>query len=103
MYGLSARLRRQVRSRKSAAPPLFGICVCLIVLVWCSVALATPVTVQLRVEGATSTIFEGPVTTDGHAVDGQDGTGSHPCDGTNGGAHPSPGPTVTSSLADAQV
>src|SRR5439155_15565406 len=36
-------------------------------------------------------------------VDGGDRMGLHPCDGTNAGAHPSPGPTVTATLADAGV
>ena len=81
----------------------FSALVALVVAVSCSVAAATPTTVQLRVEGATSTIFEGRVTTDGHDVDGGDRTGLHPCDGTNAGAHPSPGPTVTATLADAGV
>jgi hypothetical protein len=67
------------------------------------VAAAAPVTVDLRVEGASATIFEGPVNTDGHPVDGGDGTGAHPCDGTNGAVNPSPGATVTSALADAAV
>ena len=61
-------------------------------------AWAKPATVQLRVEGATSTIFEGPVTTDGHSID--KGGGAHPCDGTNGGAHPFAVPTMTSALDD---
>ena len=67
-----------------------------------SPALASPATVQLRVEGATSTLFEGPVTTDGHAVSGDD-TGPHPCDGTNNGAYPTPGPTMTAALDDAAI
>ena len=50
---------------------------------------AAPVTVNLRVEGSSSTIFEGPVTTDGKVID--KGDGPHPCDGTNGGAEPGPG------------
>jgi len=54
----------------------------LLVLLRLCVALGAPVTVQLRVEGATSRSSKGPVTTDGHAVDGGDGTGVHPCDGT---------------------
>ncbi len=29
---------------------------------------AVPVSVKLRVEGATRTIFDGPVTTDGHSI-----------------------------------
>jgi hypothetical protein len=62
------------------------------------VASAAPTTVQLRVEGGAATLFEGPVTTDGHAID--KGGGPHPCDGTNGGANPAPGPTMTSALDD---
>jgi hypothetical protein len=61
-------------------------------------ASAVPTTVQLRIEGATTTLFEGPVTTDGHAID--KGDGPHPCDGTNGNANPTPGPTMTSALDD---
>jgi hypothetical protein len=54
--------------------------------------------VQLRIEGSTATLFEGRVTTDGHAID--KGDGPHPCDGTNGNANPSAGPTMTSALDD---
>ena len=63
-------------------------------------AYAAPVKVKLRVEGATKTTFEGRVTTDAHLVTG-DESGPHKCDGTNGGAHPTPGPTVTGTLDDA--
>ena len=63
-------------------------------------ALALPVTVNLRVEGPTKTVFDGPVTTDGHDVTTQAG-GTHECDGTNGGAEPVPGPTATAALDDA--
>jgi hypothetical protein len=63
-------------------------------------ANAAPATVNLRVEGSDSTIFEGRVKTDGHAIE-QDKNGPQPCDGTNGGANPAAGPTVTSALDDA--
>jgi hypothetical protein len=66
-------------------------------------ALAAPATVNLRVEGATQTIFEGAVTTDTHLVDGGDGTGAHECDGLNNGNpnnYAGPGPTVTGALDD---
>jgi hypothetical protein len=65
-------------------------------------ALAAPATVTLRVEGATSTIFEGPVTTDGHDVTTAAG-GTHKCDGTNGNppVNPTPGPSATAALDDA--
>ena len=57
-------------------------------------------TVKLRVEGETKTIFEGKVRTDGEDVMG-DETGPHTCDGTNGGANPTPGPTATGALGAA--
>lgn len=60
-------------------------------------AHAAPVTVNLRVEGSTSTIFEGPVTTDAKTIQG------HPCDGTNGGANATLGPTMTGALDDASI
>jgi hypothetical protein len=53
--------------------------------------------VTLRVEGATSTIFEFPVLTYGHDVTTASG-GTHHCDGTNNGANPAAGPTATSAL-----
>jgi hypothetical protein len=62
-------------------------------------ALAAPVGVTLRVEGASKTILDEPVTTDGHDVTPASG-GTHKCDGTNNGAHPSPVPTPTAALDD---
>ena len=66
----------------------------------CPGAVAAPATVNLRVEGADDTIFEGTVRTDGHQIE-QDKNGPQTCDGTNGGANPTPGPTVTTALDDA--
>jgi hypothetical protein len=66
----------------------------------CAPAPAAPVTVNLRVEGEDETLFEGRVRTDGHMIE-QDKAGPQPCDGTNGGANPAPGPTMTSALDDA--
>jgi hypothetical protein len=63
-------------------------------------ALAAPVSVNVRIEGATKTYFEGPVTTDGHDVTTAS-AGTRTCDGTNNGAHPAPGPTPGSALDDA--
>jgi hypothetical protein len=65
-------------------------------------ALAAPVTVNLRVEGNTSTIFEGPVTTDAKTLT-KDASGPHKCDGTNDNANPSPGPTMTGALDDGSI
>ena len=72
----------------------------LLAAIACSPASAAPVPVDLRVEGLNETIFEGRVQTDGHSIE-QDGSGPHPCDGTNGGVNPTPGPTMTSALDDA--
>lgn len=65
-----------------------------------SMASASPTVVKVRVEGATRTIFEAPVITDGHTVTTASG-GTHVCDGTNNGANPTPGPTATAALDDA--
>jgi hypothetical protein len=62
-------------------------------------AFAAPVTVNLRVEGSTQTLFEGPVSTNAKALT-KDSSGGHPCDGTNGGANPQPGPTMTGAMDD---
>ena len=56
--------------------------------------------VNLRIEGATETIFEGPVFSSGHNVTTQSG-GTHHCDGTNNDTHLTPGPTATSALDNA--
>jgi hypothetical protein len=61
---------------------------------------AAPVSVNLRVEGASSTIFDGPVTTDGHTITTPSSGGPQPCDGTNAGAFPSAVPTATAALDD---
>jgi len=58
-----------------------------------ALAAAAPVTVDLRIEGKTSTLYEGTVTTDVRTIDVGDGTGAHKCDGTNNAANPTPGPT----------
>ncbi len=64
-------------------------------------AQAAPASVQLRIEGRNTTIYEGPVTTDGKVVRPEPGE-DHTCDGTNNGANPQPGPTPVSALDDGQ-
>ncbi|KAK7017673.1 surface cell-adhesion protein [Favolaschia claudopus] len=59
-----------------------------------------PTRVNLRIEGANRTIFEGPIVTRGHNVTTVSG-GAHHCDGTNNGENEFPGPTCTSALDDA--
>jgi hypothetical protein len=65
-------------------------------------ALAAPATVHLRVEGSSATVFDGTVTTDAKTLT-KDASGPHPCDGTNGGANPTPGATMTTSLDDGSL
>jgi hypothetical protein len=92
-------------------PALAGVLVSLLSL--SGVALAAPVTVNLRVEGSTKTLFEGPIATHGETFETESSKGSHPCnykengpssekeetfeDGGNEGATP------TTALRDAAV
>jgi hypothetical protein len=62
--------------------------------------LAVTTSVNLRIEGSTTTIFEGAVLTSGHNVTTVSG-GTRHCDGTNNHANHSPGATCTSALDDA--
>jgi hypothetical protein len=62
-------------------------------------AFAAPATVNLRVEGSTQTLFEGPITTDAQTLT-KDSSGPHKCDGTNKGTNPTPGPTMTGAMND---
>jgi hypothetical protein len=59
---------------------------------------AAPATVQLRVEGSSTTIFEGPVTTDGKEI--TKGGNTLACDGSASTPPLPPGPTMTSALDD---
>ena len=59
-----------------------------------------PTLVNLRIEGADKTIFEGHIVTRGHNVTTVSG-GTHHCDGTNNNENEFPGPTCTSALDDA--
>lgn len=72
----------------------------LVLAVAAPTAMAAPVSVNLRVEGATTTIFDGPVTTDGHTITTPSSGGARVCDGTNGAASPTPGPVATAALDD---
>jgi hypothetical protein len=71
------------------------------ILVLTSVASADPTVVTVRVEGATRTIFEGPVVTDAHPIT-TEASGTQPCDGTDELVDPPPAyPTAISALDDA--
>ncbi|MFF8444233.1 DUF4430 domain-containing protein [Streptomyces californicus] len=58
------------------------------------------VKVVLTVQGPDGRLFKGRIKTKGHEVTTATG-GTHACDGTNGGAHPSAVPTPTAALDDA--
>ena len=53
-----------------------------------------PISVKVRIEGIHHTLFDGKVRVGVRKVDSGDGTGKHTCDGTNGGASKTPGPTL---------
>jgi plastocyanin len=53
--------------------------------------------VNLRIEGLTNTIYEGPIFSGPRNITTASG-GTHPCDGTNNGANPTPGNTPTGAL-----
>jgi hypothetical protein len=79
----------------------------LALLLSASIAAAAPVTVNLRVEGPSSTVFEGPVTTDVRPFQFTAGTDTtaHTCDGTavNTGTSPTPVPTRGAAIAAASL
>ena len=58
------------------------------------------VSVILRIEGKTKTIFEGQVTTTYHRVTTFSG-GTRNCNGLNNDGNPCPGPTCTTALDNA--
>jgi hypothetical protein len=70
-------------------------------LLACSTAFAAPTTVQLRIEGTTRTVYEGPITTDGKTI--TKGADTVVCDGTVNPGNATPGPTPTSALDDAAL
>jgi hypothetical protein len=66
-------------------------------------AVAAPVTVDLRIEGPTNTLFEGQVTTDVRPFRFTGDPAEHTCDGTAaiGGPSPVPVPTRGAAVAEA--
>jgi hypothetical protein len=64
-------------------------------------AQAAPTEVDVRIEGKSETLFEGPIWTEGHDVKASSDSEERSCDGTNNGQHPTPGPTPTAAAADA--
>jgi hypothetical protein len=72
----------------------------LAVLAAVTASTAHAIKVNVRVEGKTKTLLERNVDTSVHPVTG-DASGPHKCDGTNGGASTTPGPTLTGAFDDA--
>jgi hypothetical protein len=70
-------------------------------LIWTAVAQAAPTELTVRIEGATRTLFEGPILTDGHDIQASSDTLVRRCDGTNLESNPLPGPTPTAAAVDA--
>jgi hypothetical protein len=93
------------------SPALAGLLICLLALsISATAAAAAPVTVNLRVEGSSATLFEGPVSTDAiPAVPGistASSEGAHPCDVKDNGGNEGFGaaaPTPTAALYDAAL
>jgi hypothetical protein len=66
-------------------------------------AAADPVTVNLRIEGSTKTLFEGPVSTDVRPFKFTNESTGHRCDGTAALGGPSPTPVPTRGAVIAQA
>ncbi len=66
-------------------------------------AQAAPTLVNVRIEGKSETLFEGPILTEGHDVKASSDTQERPCDGVNSldPQNKTPGPTPTAASADA--
>lgn len=79
----------------------------ILVVLTAPAAGAAPTEVNVRIEGKTETLFEGPVLTDGHNVkgltDSEAPAWGRRCNGLNNGAYPTPGPTPTAASVDAMA
>jgi hypothetical protein len=68
-----------------------------------SLAQATPTLVNVRIEGKSETLFEGPIRTEGHDVEASSDSEARPCDGIDplDPQNKTPGPTPTAASVDA--
>jgi len=73
----------------------------LVLILAASAAQAAQTEVNVRIEGDTETLFEGPILTDGHKVKGLSDSQWRRCNGLNAGANATAGPTPTTSSVDA--
>lgn len=98
----AGRASRALRSCLRSVPPLAALAACLACPT--AVAAAGPsAVVEMRIEGRTGTLFEGPVRTEGHDVRAGSDSTERTCDGTNDGHDATPGPTPTAAAADAMA
>jgi hypothetical protein len=82
----------------------------LLALLFATAALAVPVTVNVRVEGSSATLYEGPVTTSPETFETTSSGGPHPCNYSSNGSSEStfanggsPSGTPTTALHDATL
>jgi hypothetical protein len=70
-----------------------------------SAAGAAAATLQLRIEGRTQTLFEGPIASSGHQIQASSDTAPRRCDGVNPNRPENtlPGPTPTAAAVDAMM
>ncbi len=75
----------------------------LIAVLTASWAQAAPTLVNVRIEGKSETLFEGPIWTEGHYVQASSDSEARPCDGINplDPQNETPGPTPTAASVDA--
>jgi hypothetical protein len=59
--------------------PAGGLLITLVALLCCSSALASSVTVNLRIEGATKTLYEGPINAEPEVIETTSSKEPHPC------------------------
>jgi hypothetical protein len=66
---------------------------------------ASPTTVELRIEGKSQTLFEGPISSEGHQVKASSDTQPRSCDGINPNdpENTAPGATPTATASDAMA
>jgi regulator of RNase E activity RraB len=79
----------------------------LLTVTFAPAADAAPTQVNVRIEGKSRTLFEGPILTEGHNVRAASDAGApaagRRCNGLNNGQHPTAGPTPTAAAVDAMA
>lgn len=94
-------MARSIAGRSVVAALIVSTLVVAAAAVGAGPARAAPSDQRVRIEGKSTTLFEGTIRTDGHAIRASSDTEARKCDGTNNGAHATPGPTPTAASEDA--